>query len=200
MRWAVRLSPWNVAAVSVVLTWALSVPSEANAQLVNPGFEQSTAMPVAPGMWNLLPGWSNAGSGSSSPDFFHLDGALGGDLPETPIAMVQPAEGRGIAGIAAIKQVGPGQPLSREYLVMEMAEPLRSASATLSFDTNGAWLPTSAAGLAVNGLGIAFSVDEPVQMGNAALPIPATSFPMPAMTRIGNACPSPSSWPVLPAT
>lgn len=180
MRWAVRLSPWNVAAVSVVLTWAMSVPSEANAQLVNPGFEESTAMPVAPGMWNLLSGWGNAGSGSSSPDFFHLDGALGGDLPETPIAMVQPAEGRGIAGIAAIKRVGPGQPLSREYLVMEMAEPLEVGQRyTLSFDvTNGAWLPTSAAGLAVNGLGIAFSVDEPVQMGNGALPIPSTfQFP-----------------------
>ena len=137
-------------------------------------------MPVAPGMWNLLSGWGNAGSGSSSPDFFHLDGALGGDLPETPIAMVQPAEGRGIAGIAAIKRVGPGQPLSREYLVMEMAEPLEVGQRyTLSFDvTNGAWLPTSAAGLAVNGLGIAFSVDEPVQMGNGALPIPSTfQFP-----------------------
>lgn len=180
MRRADRHFCWSVAAASVLLALGAPVSTEAQSQLVNPGFEQSTAMPVAPGMWNLLPGWSNAGSGSSSPDFFHLDGALGGDLPETPIALVQPAEGRGIAGIAAIKRVGPSQPLAREYLVMEMAEPLEVGQRyTLSFNvTNGAWLPTSSAGLAVNGLGVAFTVDAPLQMGNAALPIPATfQFP-----------------------
>ena len=115
------------------------------------------------------------GSGSATPDFFHLDGALGGDLPETPIALVEPCEKKGIAGIAAIKRTGPNQPLDREYLVMELAEPLTVGQAyTLSFEvTNGMWLPTSSAGLAVNGLGIAFSIEEPVQMGNGA-PFPAT--------------------------
>ena len=49
-------------------------------------------------MWHLLPGWNNALSGLSSPDFFHMDGTLGGDLPETPVAMVQPIRGAGFAG------------------------------------------------------------------------------------------------------
>ena len=46
---------------------------------------------------------------------------------------------------------------------MDLASPLVIGQRyTLSFDVaNGAWLPTSAAGLAVNGLGIAFSVDAP---------------------------------------
>lgn len=133
-------------------------------------------MPVAPGMWHLLSGWSNAGSGSATPDFFHLDGSLGGDLPETPIALVQPAEGRGIAGIAAIKRTGPSQPFDREYLVMEFSEPLVVGEEyTMSFEvTNGQWLPTSAAGLAVSGLGVAFSLEEPSQSGNDALPFPPT--------------------------
>ena len=170
---------WSVAAI-VSMVVSPMVSQTAQAQLVNPGFENATAMPVAPGMWHLLPGWTNAGSGSATPDFFHLDGALGGDLPETPIALVEPAEGRGIAGIAAIKRTGPNQPLDREYLVMELAEPLTVGQAyTLSFEvTNGMWLPTSSAGLAVNGLGIAFSIEEPVQMGNGALPFPVTfQFP-----------------------
>ena len=74
----------------------------ASAQLVNPGFELSSGMPSAPGMWHLLHGWNNAFSGISSPDFFHLDGTLGGDLPETPVALVQPPEGRGLAGLPVI--------------------------------------------------------------------------------------------------
>ena len=119
----------SVAAIVSMVVSPL-VSQTAQAQLVNPGFENATAMPVAPGMWHLLPGWTNAGSGSATPDFFHLDGALGGDLPETPIALVEPVEGRGIAGIAAIKRTGPNQPLDREYLVMELAEPLRSVRRT----------------------------------------------------------------------
>ena len=82
---------WSVVAIVSMVVGTL-VSQATHAQLVNPGFEDATAMPVAPGMWHLLPGWTNAGSGSATPDFFHLDGALGGDLPETPIALVEPAE------------------------------------------------------------------------------------------------------------
>ncbi|MAC17721.1 MAG: hypothetical protein CMC97_05430, partial [Flavobacteriales bacterium] len=144
------------------------------AQLVNAGFEESTAMPSAPGMWHLLPGWTNAGSGSSTPDFFHLDGTLGGDLPETPVALVQPFEGRGIAGLTAIRRNAPGIPLSREYLVMDFASPLAIGQHYfLSFAVaNGQWLPTSSAGLAVNGLGIALTVEPPAQMGQSLLDLP----------------------------
>ncbi len=156
-------------------SFGLFVPL-ASAQLQNAGFESSFSMPSAPGMWNLLPGWNNALSGSSSPDFFHLDGELGGDLPETPIALIQPAEGRGVAGLMAIKRNSPGQPLSREYLVMEFGSPLEvGQNYTLSFKvSNGEWLPTSTAGLAVNGLGIALSVEQPIQMGGLALALPPT--------------------------
>lgn len=161
--------------VSLLLCAALS-----SAQLVNPGFEQAAAMPDAPGMWHLLPGWNNAFSGSATPDFFHLDGSLGGDLPETPVALVQPAEGRGIAGLAAIKRNPPGMPLSREYLVMELATPLEPGQAySVSFEvTNGLWLSTSPAGLAVNGLGVAFSLEQPIQLGGGRLDLPPTfQFP-----------------------
>ena len=157
-----------------VLGVLISCPKSIRAQLVNPSFEVATAMPSAPGMWHLLPGWNNAGSGSSSPDFFHLDGSLGGDLPETPIALVMPTEGRGLAGISAIRRMGPNQPLAREYLVMELSEPLIVGEEyTLSFDvTNGQWLPTSPAGLAINALGVALTMEQPVQMGSGILSFP----------------------------
>ena len=175
MRVAGTKSVWRICIPTFIVMGFCLCAERVDAQLVNPGFEESTAMPMAPGMWYLLPGWSNAGSGMSTPDFFHLDGGLGGDLPETPIAMVEPSEGRGIAGIAAIKRTGPGQPFAREYLVMELSEPLAVGQEyTLSFEvTNGQWLPTSVAGLSVNALGLAFSVDEPLQVGTGSLSIPA---------------------------
>ncbi len=176
MRRAQVRDVWRVVLFTLMVVGGCTYSHQTYAQLVNPGFEESTAMPMAPGMWYLLPGWSNAGSGLTSPDFFHLDGGLGGDLPETPIAMVQPSEGRGIAGIAAIKRTGLGAPLAREYLVMELSEPLVVGQEyTLSFEvTNGEWLPTSAAGLSVDALGLAFSVEEPAQIGTGALSFPAT--------------------------
>ena len=175
MRRARARDVWRIFLSATMVVSSCMFADSIQAQLVNPGFEESTAMPLAPGMWYLLPGWSNAGSGLSTPDFFHLDGGLGGDLPETPIAMVQPSEGRGIAGIAAIKRTGPSQPLAREYLVMELSESLEVGQEyTLSFEvTNGQWLPTSAAGLSVNALGMAFSVEEPVQLGTGAISSPA---------------------------
>ncbi|MCH1583224.1 MAG: hypothetical protein L7S63_08900, partial [Flavobacteriales bacterium] len=149
------------------LAWSLllwgGVQSEAHAQLVNPGFEVSSSLPSAPGMWHLLPGWNNALSGLSSPDFFHTNGTLGGDLPETPVAMVQPYEGSGVAGLAVIKRNGAGQLLSREYLVQEFEAPLTVGQHyRLSFHfTNGERIPTSLSGLSVNGVGVALSPEQP---------------------------------------
>lgn len=156
----------------LLMLWLAS--SGVTAQMVNGGFEESTSMPSAPGMWHLLPGWNNAQSGASTPDFFHLDGTLGGDLPETPVALVNPYEGRGIAGLTAIRRQAPGVPLSREYLVMDFDAPLSVGQHyTLSFAVaNGQWLPTSNAGLAVKGLGVALTVDPPVQWGQSALELP----------------------------
>jgi gliding motility-associated-like protein len=144
------------------------------AQLVNPGFENSTSLPSAPGMWHLMPGWNNALSGLSSPDFFHVDGTLGGDLPETPIALVNPFEGRGVAGLAVIKRNGAGHPLSREYLVQSFSQPLTVGQhyrMTFAF-TNGERIETSWSGLSVKGVGVALSTDQPSQFGDGILDLP----------------------------
>lgn len=162
-----------------VLLWGAG-QTASQAQLVNPGFEVSTNLPSAPGMWHLLPGWNNALSGLSSPDFFHINGTLGGDLPETPVALVHPYEGGGVAGLAVIKRNGAGQPLSREYLVQEFEAPLVVGQHyRLSFHfTNGERIPTSLSGLSVNGVGAALSTEQPAQFGDGVLDLPPVfSFP-----------------------
>lgn len=158
----------------------LSGTPTVSAQLTNPGFETATDWPSAPGMWHLLPGWNNALSGLATPDFFHLEGTLGGDLPETPVALINPAEGRGVAGLAVIKRNGAGQPLSREYLVQELSEPLvQGQRYTLSFRMANGWrIATSNSGLAVNGVGIAMSVGQPAQFGEGRIDLP-TVFHIP---------------------
>lgn len=164
----------------LVVSTLLLVTGTGRAQLVNPGFELASGWPSAPGMWHLLPGWNNAMSGIATPDFFHIDGTLGGDLPETPVAMCQPFEGRGVAGLAVIKRNGVGQPLSREYLVQEFDTPLEVGQHyTLSFRfTNGERLPTSLSGLAVNGVGVAMTVEQPVQFGDGLLDLSSVfAFP-----------------------
>jgi len=164
----------RMAGCILLLVLGMSHGHRSHAQLINPGFETSTALPSAPGMWHLLPGWNNALSGLSSPDFFHMDGTLGGDLPETPVALVNPYQGRGIAGLAVIKRNGAGQPLSREYLVQSFAEPLIVGQHyQLSFAfTNGERIATSWSGLSVNGLGVALSTDQPSQFGDGILDLP----------------------------
>ena len=171
-------SEWTMGLTSV-LACLMLVPSS-HAQLVNPGFEFSSGLPSAPGMWHLLPGWNNAQSALSTPDFFHQNGTLGGDLPETPIALVQPFEGSGIAGLTAIKRNGAGMPLSREYLVQAFDAPLTVGQHyELSFAiTNGERVPTSLSGLAVNGIGVAMSVTQPLQFGDGVLDLsPVFQFP-----------------------
>ncbi len=170
-----RLHKWSALLLVVLLSTSL-----ADAQLINGGFESSSGFPNAPGMWHLLEGWNNAQSGIATPDFFHLDGTLGGDLPETPIALVMPHGGRGLGGLAVIKRNGAGQPLSREYFVQQLSTPLIPGQYySLSFHfTNGVRLPTSSSGLAVSGVGLALSVDQPVQFGDGLLDLSSVfAFP-----------------------
>ena len=95
----------QVAGYALLLVMWCAQGFSASAQLTNPGFETSTALPSAPGMWHLLPGWNNALSGLSSPDFFHIDGTFGGDLPETPVAMVSPYEALSVCYVFVIGSI-----------------------------------------------------------------------------------------------
>ena len=132
------------------------------AQVFNGGFEQNLAIPDALGQWSLISGWTNAGSSAASPDYYHVDGNIQTDLPETPFAVVNAAMGNAIVGMRVCGRQGEQ---TREYLTTRLQNPLiANAHYKLSLKvTNGSKTSVSDAGLAVNHLGVALTENEPVQ-------------------------------------
>lgn len=159
-----RLTP-NILALALSLLFA----AVTNAQLlVNGSFESYTGLPNNVGMWGLVPGWSNAGSLSSHPDYYHLDGSQGGDLPETPVGEVAPYDGRAIMGFIATGLPGSAK---RSYLCASLTDELVPGETyIISFSlTNGGVTPASMSGLATSHIGIAFTSTAPVQNLNTPL-------------------------------
>ena len=107
----------------LLCAWALTASGQ---QVVNGSFESLTALPTTTGQWNLVPGWLGTGSSESTPDVFHVQGAGGGDLPETPVAMVSPDQGMAIAGFMATGVEGTNR---REYITGTFAQPLEPGAA-----------------------------------------------------------------------
>jgi len=136
----------------------LATVSNVNAQLevLNGGFESNMGFPSESGMLDLVYNWSNAGSLTANPDYYHEYGVDGGDLPETPLAFVQAYEGRAIAGLEVSRRSGTNK---REYLSGAFSEPLEIGKKyEFSFAiANGGVYENSAAGLGVSDLGISFS-------------------------------------------
>lgn len=141
----------------VIVCLAQSIP--------NGGFESNSGLPVTIGQWALCNGWNNAFSGVSSPDYFHYDGSLGGDLPETPVAEVEAHEGRAIMGFAATGIKGSN---IREYLSVKLTSALIPGQKyCLSFwYCNGDIGAFSNAGLGTSHFGAHFTVNPLVQEGS----------------------------------
>jgi gliding motility-associated-like protein len=138
--------------------------------VVNGSFEVSSGLPAISGQWNLLTGWTNAGSALSTPDFYHTGGSGAADLPETPVAQVLPFDGEAVAGLQITGAPGANV---REYLVGSFSAPLtvgqryRMAFAV----TSGALTPFSLSGLKVSGLGVSLGTAPAVQTGSSPLTI-----------------------------
>lgn len=145
----------------------------ASAQITNPGFENSNALPSNVGQFYLAEGWSNAGSAIADPDYYHYLGSLGGDIPETPVATINSWEGNGIMGAALC-----GHPHAhyREYISNEFDAPLEIGQRYLvSFRmANGELAPLSAGGYGVSNIGVAFSEAAMAQSGNTPLEVAPT--------------------------
>ena len=134
------------------------------AQVVNGGFESCLSYPTASGQLGLLPGWSNGGSDVANPDFYHELGANGGDLPQTPLAMIDPHSGRGVAGfVAYTDDFNP----KHEYLTGSFTEPLEAkVRYKFTFHISSGFVHEWAnAGLGVSDLGIVLSTTLPAQDG-----------------------------------
>lgn len=146
----------------LMLGFAFLIPSYTVAQLeiVNGNFENYFGLPNSSGMWDMMDGWTNSGSTTANPDYFHMDGVNGGDLPETPMAFIDAYNGRAIAGLEVCRSSGTNK---REYLTGTFSEPLEIGKRyEFSFAiANGEVYEHSAAGLGVSHLGVNFS-SEPV--------------------------------------
>lgn len=134
----------------------------------NPGFEDNSGLPETTGQWSLVNDWSNAQSSSSSPDYFHNQGILGGDLPETPIGEVHSFEGEAVMGFAATGEKGLN---FREYLSVQLTEALEVGKAyELSFRiTNGNISELSNAGLSTSHLGMCATINPAAQVANSPI-------------------------------
>lgn len=103
--------------IALVLSGSLS----AQVFVLNGGFELSETVPNQSGQWELMNNWTNAGSATANPDYYHTFGYNGGDLPETPLAYVTAYEGYAIAGLEVSRSSGTNK---REYLAGELSESL----------------------------------------------------------------------------
>ncbi|MDE0722788.1 MAG: hypothetical protein OSB28_05700, partial [Flavobacteriales bacterium] len=75
--------------LGVVFSIISAVSINAQVFVINGGFEFSETVPNQTGQWDLIHNWTNAGSSSANPDYYHYFGYNGGDLPETPLAYVE---------------------------------------------------------------------------------------------------------------
>lgn len=150
------------------LLGALLFSFGAVAQISNGNFESNSGLPNNTGQWSLVQDWNNAGSTNTSPDYFHNNGTLGGDLPETPVAFVDAFEGNAVMGFVATGKKGSNY---REYLTNVLSTPLVDGEKyKVSFYiTNGEITTFSTAGLGTSKMGIYFSTAQPTQSGNAPL-------------------------------
>lgn len=137
-------------------------------QVMNGSFESLSALPSTTGQWSLASGWVSTGSADNTPDVFHIEGVGGGDLPETPVAIVSPFQGMAIAGFTACGMPGTER---REYITGSFSSPLQpGVEYQMTFHmTNGDRTPFSQAGLGIGGLGMHFSMGPLQQVGSAPL-------------------------------
>lgn len=147
--------------LSVVLLIQFAVVGT-HAQLVNGSFENYVNLPLNLGEWQVVDGWNNCESMLASPDYYHYLANSTCDIPQTPMAMVNAADGEAVMGIIAC---GRKHTNVREYLCNEFSTPL-TVGTQYNFEfkiANGQRTSVSSSGLAVSDLGFYFSVAQPVQ-------------------------------------
>ena len=133
------------------------------ARIANGGFEASSGLPTSSGQFSLVDEWTNGGSDVAIPDYYHELGSDGGDLPQTPLAKVDPRSGRAVAGFVAYSDESNPR---HEYLTGSFTEPLTVGQRyKMSFAiTSGRvhdWVP---AGIGVSGLGVVMTNSPPVPL------------------------------------
>jgi len=135
----------------------------------NPSFEAFTSLPTGYGQWYKASGWSNLNLSPifawpyASPDYLHMTGGGGVDLPICTFGTVTPSTGSAAVGMVTWLSTTPN---FREYFSIALTTPMIVGQAyTVTFQvTNGSagWY----CGYSSNHLGIQFSQTPLVQITN----------------------------------
>lgn len=135
----------------------------------NPSFETYNALPTGYGQWYNATGWSNLNLYPffawpyASPDYLHMTGGGGADLPVCTFGTVTPATGSAVVGLVTWLS---GTANFREYIAIGFSTPMIVGQAyTVTFNiTNGSagWY----CGYSSNHIGIRFSESPLVQLTN----------------------------------
>ncbi len=138
------------------------------AQLSNGSFETMSSMPNGLGQWQRATGWSNAGSATASPDLLHYNAINACDLPETSMGIVDSYDGNAVMGLAVCGRSSTNQ---REYISTQLTSPMLVGKPyAVGFRmANGDHTPTAQAGLAVDKIGLYFSLNALTQNNNEPL-------------------------------
>ncbi|MEZ4826576.1 MAG: gliding motility-associated C-terminal domain-containing protein [Bacteroidia bacterium] len=148
------------------------LPAWTSAQnlVTNPGFEQYSSLPDLLSGWPLVSGWTNAGNGITTPDYYHQGSTSNvAGLPNSQFARIFPFADSAIMGYYAYETLGTIS--YREYLQTRLITPLvpgvaYRVSLALSNGktipppfggTNGAGVLLSAAPVSQNSYGPAFT-------------------------------------------
>ena len=71
-------SPLRVFLVLLGFTLFSGPSAFSQVEVLNGGFEFSKGYPSTSGLWQMMYDWTNAGSSTANPDFYHIDGNNGG--------------------------------------------------------------------------------------------------------------------------
>lgn len=125
---------WGLAAG---LLLALLTPVAAQNLVPNPGFEAYSQCPPYPGQIHLAEEWDSPNNNTT--DYFHRCAPTedGASVPANLLGTQSPYAGHGYAGIRTWIPVIPGNPEYREYLSVQLTQPLAAgATYALSFQAS----------------------------------------------------------------
>lgn len=149
------------------------------AQMFRNDFEQFSSLPSHLGQWFLVNGLLNPSSGDqvlANPDYYHVQGSVEANLPETAMGLVSPKSGSAIVGVHIADNT---EDPKQEYLSFALGQNLVVGKSyhLQFFWTNGKKTAIAPSGLSVSQMGVLFTDEMPIQMGGDAIQqIPQFTF------------------------
>lgn len=136
--------------------------------VLNGGFETYSSLPTGIAGYASATGWSNC-NGTGSPDYLHLNGSGGAQLPMCTFGTIHPLFGSGIMGFACWYGAGSN---FREYVSTNLTAPLTEGqNYTVSFYVSNGDSNLVYGGIGIDNFSVAFSTTPLIQTSNTPINI-----------------------------